>query len=138
MAELHGGGFQKQGLPRNQRIFRKGRAAIDGVYVCTQNLHEHSLLQNFLKVQSVKKQKLKQLERNQIELESTREELKEKIHEQTKLKRDIELLKMENMRLKNNMKDLVYPLFVPNSGNFLVVIIDVSDLSVFDSNKLIK
>ena len=27
-----------------------------------------------------------------------------------------------------HMKDLVYPLFVPNSGNFLVVIIDVSDL----------
>ena len=47
------------------------------------------------------KQKLKQLERNQIELESTREELKDKIHEQTKLKRDIELLKMENTRLKN-------------------------------------
>ena len=47
------------------------------------------------------KQKLKQFERIQIELESTREELKEKIHEQTKLKRDIELLKMENTRLKN-------------------------------------
>ena len=47
------------------------------------------------------KQKLKKLERNQIELESAREELKEKIHEQTKLKRDIELLKMENVRLKN-------------------------------------
>ena len=47
------------------------------------------------------KQKLKKLERNQIELESAREELKEKIHEQTKLKREIELLKMENIRLKN-------------------------------------
>ena len=47
------------------------------------------------------KQKLKKLERNQIELETTREELKEKIHEQTKLKREIELLKMENVRLKN-------------------------------------
>jgi len=50
---------------------------------------------------ATEKQKLKKLERNQIELESTREELKEKIHEQTKLKREIELLKMENVRLKN-------------------------------------
>ena len=47
------------------------------------------------------KQKLKKLERNQIELESTREKLKEKIHELTNLKREIELLKMENVRLKN-------------------------------------
>ena len=47
------------------------------------------------------KQQLKHLERNQNELETVREQLKDKIHEQTKLKREIELLKMENTRLKN-------------------------------------
>ena len=47
------------------------------------------------------KQQLKQLERNQNELETVREQLKDKIHEQTKLKREIEMLKMENTRLKN-------------------------------------
>ena len=50
------------------------------------------------------KQKLKQLERNQNELESVREQLKDKIHEQTKLKREIELLKIENNRLKKGYK----------------------------------
>ena len=47
------------------------------------------------------KQKLKSLEYNQNELESVREQLKEKIHELTKLKREIDLLKSENNRLKN-------------------------------------
>ena len=47
------------------------------------------------------KQKLKSLEYNQNELESVREQLKEKIHELTKLKRETELLKSENNRLKN-------------------------------------
>ena len=47
------------------------------------------------------KDKLKLLEYNQNEIESIREELKEKIHELTKLKREIELLKLENKRLKN-------------------------------------
>jgi len=47
------------------------------------------------------RQQLKHLERNQNELETVREQLKDKIHEQTKLKREIDLLKMENTRLKN-------------------------------------
>ena len=61
------------------------------------------------------RQKLRQIERNQDELESVREELKDKIHEQTKLKREIELLKIENNRLKsgynsnNNSKRIFSP-----------------------------
>ena len=61
------------------------------------------------------RQKLRQIERNQDELESVREELKDKIHEQTKLRREIELLKIENNRLKsgynsnNNSKRIFSP-----------------------------
>ena len=46
------------------------------------------------------KQKLKSLEINQNELETLKEQLKDKIHEQTKLRREIELLRIENKNLK--------------------------------------
>ena len=64
------------------------------------------------------KQQLKHLERNQNELETVREQLKDKIHEITKLKREIELLKMENTRLKNvnnNNNNSSQRLFSPTS-----------------------
>ena len=50
------------------------------------------------------KQKLKSLEYNQAELESIREQLKDKNHELIKLKREIELLQNENKKLKNKNK----------------------------------
>ena len=46
------------------------------------------------------KEKLKALAQNQNELEDLREQMKEKIHTQTKLRREIELLRIENNRLK--------------------------------------
>ena len=49
------------------------------------------------------KQQLKNLENKNIELQSLREEIKDKIHEQTKLRREIELLRIENNRLRSNM-----------------------------------
>lgn len=70
------------------------------------------------------RQKLKTLEYNQNELDSVREKLKEKIHELTKLKREIELLKAENKRLKNennnnnsNRKRVFSPTFRDNAIN---------------------
>ena len=51
------------------------------------------------------KDKLKSLEYNQTELKYLRETLKEKIHELTKLKTEITLLKSENKRLKNINND---------------------------------
>ena len=70
------------------------------IMIKTFNQDISEFLNNMEEIAS-EKQKLKKLERNQIELENTREELKDIIHEQTKLKREIELLKMENVRLKN-------------------------------------
>ena len=54
---------------------------------------------------SEQKQKIKSLEYSQSELETIREQLKDKIHELTKLKRELELLKNENKRLKNKKKN---------------------------------
>lgn len=48
------------------------------------------------------KEKLKSLTNNQNELESLREEMKAKNHEESELRREIELLKIENNRLKNS------------------------------------
>lgn len=48
------------------------------------------------------KEKLKSLTNNQNELETLREEMKAKVHEESELRREIELLKIENDRLKNS------------------------------------
>ena len=69
------------------------------------------------------KKKLRKLQRNQNELESVREQLKDKIHEQTKLRREIELLKIENKRLRSgfnsnrNSKRLFSPISRNNNYN---------------------
>ena len=46
------------------------------------------------------KQQLKSLENKESEVESLREKIKDSIHEKTKLRREIELLRIENNRLK--------------------------------------
>jgi cell shape-determining protein MreC len=46
------------------------------------------------------KEKLKTFDLNQSELETLREQMKEKIHIQTKLRTEIEILRIENNRLK--------------------------------------
>ena len=51
------------------------------------------------------RQKLKTLVYNHNELESVREQLKEKIHELTKLKREFDLLNQENKNLKNEINN---------------------------------
>ena len=58
------------------------------------------------------KEKIKSFEQNKNELETLREQVKDKIHEQTKLRREVELLKIENNRLKaisnNNNNNTIY------------------------------
>ena len=49
---------------------------------------------------AAEKEKIKSHEINQNEIETLREQVKDKIHEHTKLKREIEMLKTENTRLK--------------------------------------
>ena len=66
----------------------------------TFNLDISSFLSKFVEI-AEQKQKLKAFEHNQCELASIREQLKDKIHEVTRLKREIELLKIENNKLKN-------------------------------------
>ena len=58
-----------------------------------------AFLNNMEEIAEQKQQK-KNIENNQNELESLREQLKEKVHEQTQLKREMELLRIENNRLK--------------------------------------
>lgn len=53
------------------------------------------------------KEKLKSLTNNQNELESLREEMKAKNHEESELRREIELLKIENNRLKNSTNNTI-------------------------------
>jgi hypothetical protein len=66
----------------------------------TFNLDISSFLSKFVEI-AEQKQKLKAFEHNQCELASIREQLKDKIHEVTRLKREIDLLKIENNKLKN-------------------------------------
>ena len=61
----------------------------------------YSFLNKFVEI-AEQKQKLKAYEHYQSELVSVREELKDKIHELTRLKREIDLLKIENNKLKND------------------------------------
>ena len=61
----------------------------------------YSFLNKFVEI-AEQKQKLKAYEHYQCELVSIREELKDKIHELTRLKREIDLLKIENNKLKND------------------------------------
>ena len=70
------------------------------IMIKTFNQDISSFLNNMDDITEQKK-KLKSLEYNKIELESVREQLKDKIHELTKLKRELELLKSENITLKN-------------------------------------
>ena len=56
-------------------------------------------LNNMEEVAEHRKQ-IKSIENNQTELECLREQIKDNVHEQTQLKREIELLKLENSRLK--------------------------------------
>ena len=71
------------------------------IMIKTFNQDISSYLNNMEEI-AEQKQKLKSLEYNQAELDTIREQLKDKIHELTKLKREIELLKNENKKLKNN------------------------------------
>ena len=56
------------------------------------------------------KEKIKSFEQNKNEIETLREQVKDKIHEQTKLRREIELLRIENNRLKaiSNNSNTIY------------------------------
>ena len=70
------------------------------IMIKTFNQDISSFLNNMDDITEQKK-KLKSLEYSKLELESIREEMKDKIHEITKLKREGELMKSENNRLKN-------------------------------------
>lgn len=67
------------------------------------------------------KQQLKSLENKESEVESLREKIKDSIHEKTKLRREIELLRIENNRLKyysntnNNVNSSRKKLFSPSA-----------------------
>ena len=83
---------------------------------------------------AAEKEKIKSHEINQNEIETLREQVKDKIHEHTKLKREIEMFKTENNRLKalsNNSSNYQTNTTKKKKANIFFAIIKRKYYSIF-------